>query len=78
MPQGRKGACDGAKASQHFIMCSCCQVSQQIMLYRVWRLPFSLHSIHAHAVHLSLPTGFQLPHVGRTLAAPVMLRRVNT
>ena len=29
MPQGRKGACVGAKASQHFSMCSCCQVSQQ-------------------------------------------------
>ena len=41
------------------------------LLYRVWRLPFSLDTIHAHAVHLSLPTGFQLPHVGRTLAAPV-------
>ena len=31
MPQGRKGACVGAKASQHFSMCSCCQVSQQII-----------------------------------------------
>ena len=31
MPQGRKGAFGGAKASQHFSMCSCCQVSQQII-----------------------------------------------
>ena len=31
MPQGRKGACDGAKASQHFSLCSCCQVSHQII-----------------------------------------------
>ena len=31
MPQGRKGACVGAKASQHFSMCSCCRVSQQII-----------------------------------------------
>ena len=31
MPQGRKGACVGAKASQHFSMCSCCQVSQHII-----------------------------------------------
>ena len=31
MPQGRKGTCVGAKASQHFSMCSCCQVSQQII-----------------------------------------------
>ena len=37
------------------------------LLYRVWRLPFPLDSIHAHAVHLSLPTRIQLPHVGRTL-----------
>ena len=32
MPQGRKGAFGGAKASQHFSMCSCCQVSQQIIV----------------------------------------------
>ena len=31
MPQGRKGACVGAKASQHFSMCSCSQVSQQFI-----------------------------------------------
>ena len=31
MPQGRKGACVGAKASQHFSMCSGCQVSQQFI-----------------------------------------------
>ena len=31
MHQGRKGAFGGAKASQHFSMCSCCQVSQQII-----------------------------------------------
>ena len=31
MPQGRKGAFGGAKASQHFSMCSCSQVSQQII-----------------------------------------------
>ena len=48
------------------------------LLYRVWRLPFSLDTIHAHAVHFFLPTGFQLPLVGRTLAAPVMLRLFNT
>ena len=48
------------------------------LLYRVWRLPFSLDTIHAHAVRFFLPTGSQLPHVGRTLAAPVMLRLFNT
>ena len=31
MPQGRKGACVGAKASLHFSMCSCRQVSQQFI-----------------------------------------------
>ena len=34
--------------------------------------------IHAHAVCFVLPADFQLPHVGRTLAAPVMLRLFNT
>ena len=47
------------------------------LLYRVWRLPLSLDTIHAHAVHCFLTTGFQLPHVGRALAAPVMLRLVQ-
>ena len=78
MPQGRKGACVGAKASLHFSMCSCRQVSQQFIVYRVRRLPFSLDTIHAHAVHFFLPTDFQLPHVGRTLAAPAMLPLFNT
>ena len=31
MPQGRKGACVGAKTSLHFSMCSCLQVSQQFI-----------------------------------------------
>ena len=34
--------------------------------------------IHAHTVCFFLPADFQLPHVGRTLAAPVMLRLFNT
>ena len=31
MPQGRNGACIGAKASLHVSMCSCRQVSQQFI-----------------------------------------------
>ena len=31
MPQGRKGACVGAEASQHFSLCSFCHVSQQFI-----------------------------------------------
>ena len=78
MPQGRKGACVGAKASLHFSMCSCRQVSQQFIAVPCVASTFSLDTIHAHAVHFFLATGFQLPHVGRTLAAPVMLRLFNT
>ena len=78
VPQGRKSARVGAKASQHFRMCSCCEVTQQFIAEPCVAPTFSLDTIHAHAVHLSLPTGFQLPHVGRTLAAPVMLRLLNT
>ena len=40
------------------------------LLYCVWRLPFLLDTMHAHAAHFSLPTGFQLPHLGRSLSQP--------
>ena len=48
------------------------------LLYSVWRLPFQLHTMHVHAAHIFMPTCFRLPHMGRTLAAPVMHRPFNT
>ena len=75
-PQGRNGALDGAKASRHFSTCPVCQAIQQIIA--VWRIPFQLPTMHAHAAHTFMPTCFRHPHLGRTLAAPVLLRLFNT
>ena len=48
------------------------------LLYYVWRIPFQHHTMRAQAAHISMSTRFQYPHMGRILAAPVMLRLVNT
>ena len=66
MPRGRKGACDGAKASQHFGMCSCCQVSQQIIAVPCVASTFvaPLHSCACCPLVLAhwLPTASRGPH----------------
>ena len=66
MPQGRKGACDGAKASQHFRMCFCCQVSQQIIAVQCLAPTFfaRLHSCACCSLALALwlPTASRGPH----------------
>ena len=65
MPRGRKGACDGAKAS-HFSMCSCCQVSQQIIAVPCVAPTFfaPLHSCACCPLVLAhwLPTASRGPH----------------
>ena len=48
------------------------------LLFGVWRIPFQLPTMHAHAAHTCMPTCFRHPHLGRTLAAPVLLRLFNT
>ena len=48
------------------------------LLFGVWRIPFQLPTMHAHAAHTFMPTCFRHPHLGRTLAAPVLLRLFNT
>ena len=66
MPQGRKSACDGAKASHHFSMCSCCQVSQQIIAVLCVAPTFFalLHSCACCPLVLAhwLPTASRGPH----------------
>ena len=66
MPQGRKGACDGAKASQHFSMCSCRQVSQQFIAVPCVAPTFSarLHSCACYPLVLAYwhPTASRGPH----------------
>ena len=77
-PQGRKGALVGAKASQHFSMCSDCQATQQIIaVLRVAPTTSAPHHACACCPHF-MPTCFRHPHMGRTLAAPVMYRLFNT
>ena len=48
------------------------------LLFCVWRIPFRLPTMHVHAAHTFMPTCFRHPHMGRTLAAPVLLRLFNT
>ena len=48
------------------------------LLFGVWRIPLPLPTMHAHAAHTFMPTCFRHPHLGRTLAAPVLLRLFNT
>ena len=66
MPQGRKGAFGGAKASQHFSMCSCCQVSQQIIAVLCVAPTFSArhHACACCPLFLAhwLPTASPGPH----------------
>ena len=66
MPQGRKGACDGAKASQHFSLCSCCLVSQQIIAVPCVASTFSarVHSCACYPLVLAHwhPTASRGPH----------------
>ena len=33
------------------------------LLYCVWRIPFQLHTMHAHAAHIFMPTCFRFPHM---------------
>ena len=53
------------------------QLNKSLLLC-VWRIPFLLPTMHAHAAHTFMPTCFRLPHLGRTLAAPVLHRLFNT
>ena len=48
------------------------------LLYCVWRIPFQHHTMRAQAAHIFMSTRFQYPHMGRILAALVMLRLCNT
>ena len=48
------------------------------LLYCVWRIPFQHHTMRAQAAHIFMSTRFQYPHMGRILAALVMIRLVNT
>ena len=76
-PQGRNDALDGAKASRHFSMCSVCQAIQQIIA--VWRVAHTISAPHhARACRPHIHAYFRHPHLGRTLAAPVLLRLFNT
>ena len=38
------------------------------LLFCVWRIPFQLPTMHAHAAHTFMPTCIRHPHMGRTLA----------
>ena len=53
------------------------QLNKSLLLC-VWRIPLLLPTLHAHAAHTFMPTCFRLPHMGRTLAAPVVLWLCNT
>ena len=53
------------------------QLNKSLLLC-VWRIPRLLPTLHAHAAHTLMPTCFRLPHMGRTLAAPVVLWLCNT
>ena len=81
MPRGRKGACDGAKASQHFSMCSCCQVSQQIIAVPCVASTFfaPLHSCACCPLVLAhwLPTASRGPH-SRSPSHASALQHVTT
>ena len=48
------------------------------LLYCVWRIPFQHHTMRAQAAHIFISTRIQHPHMGRILAALVMLRLFNT
>ena len=48
------------------------------LLYYVWRLSFQHHTMRAQATRIVMSTRFQYPHMGRILAALVMLRLFNT
>ena len=48
------------------------------LLYCVWRIPFQHHTMRALAAHISMSTRSQYPHMGRILAAPVMLGFLDT
>ena len=81
MPQGRKGACDGAKASLHFIMCFCCQASQQIIAVPCMAPTFfaRLHSCACYPLVLALwlPTASRWPH-SRSPSHASALQHVTT
>ena len=81
MPQGRKGACVGAKASQHFSRCSCCQVSQQIIAVPCVAPTFfaRLHSCACCPLVLAhwLPTASRGPH-SRSPCLAAALQHVTT
>ena len=66
MPQGRKGACVGAKASLHFSMCSCRQVSQQFIAVPCVASTFFArhHSCACYPLFLAqwLPAASRGPH----------------
>ena len=49
----------------------------RLLLYCVWRIPFQHHTMRALAAHIFMSTCFQHPHMGRILAAFVMLRLFN-
>ena len=53
------------------------QLNKSLLLC-VWRIPRLLPTLHGHAAHTFMPTCFRLPHMGRTLAAPVVLWLCNT
>ena len=48
------------------------------LVYCVWRIPFQHHTMRAQAAHIFMSTRFHYPHMGRILAALVMLRPFNT
>ena len=68
-PQGRNGALDGAKASQHFSVCSVCQATQQIIA--VWRVAHTISAPHhacacrPHIHAYLLPSSSLGPHSRR-------------
>ena len=81
MPQGRKGVCDGAKASQHFSMCFWCQVSHQIIAVPCMAPTFfaRLHSCACCPLVLALwlPTASRGPH-SRSPSHASALQHVTT
>ena len=65
-PQGRNGALVGAKASQHFSMCSVCQATQQVIaVLRVAHTISAPHHVCACCPHIHaylLPSSSHGPH----------------
>ena len=76
-----RGAMAPWLAQRRLSISSCAPSVRQLnksLLLCVWRIPRLLPTLHAHAAHTFMPTCFRLPHMRRTLAAPVVLWLCNT